>query len=217
MRYQPQTKSRGRNFASKSTVAKASARGKGRPPVSPLSSETGAHRSSSRSKGGYEQDHHRSQHSSSREESYASSNRGRPLLSAGSTKKTSQIRGELPESNTASGDNRPDPKLRLAWGRMKRREWQRCESSPAHEAVIRSAIPFLRATLVTGYRAGRCSPWADANEKGALSNLMKTIWVNLGCRTGREAGSKDEDVDVEPTEAEAKRVCSPCTAIEQAL
>ena len=64
---------------------------------------------------------------------------------------------------------------------------------------MRRAIPVLQATLVTGYRAGRCGPWADANEKGALSNLIKTIWLNLGCRTGRKAGCRDEDVAVEPT------------------
>lgn len=73
---------------------------------------------------------------------------------------------------------------------------------------MRSAIPILRATLVTGYEADGCGPWADGNEKGAFSDLMSRVWMDVAERAGRKAGRREAEVAEEPTMYEAKKVGS---------
>ena len=213
MRYQPP--SRSQNPSSSSRLApRPSALGSDRHQVSSSMTSDTARGLSPRSHPGSEEGRRTSLPSWRPRESIASSNQGRHLSPTETARGVSRIRRGSSESTQTSGDSqRPNSSnLRLAWGRMRRREWHNCPSTPAHKAIMRAAIPVLRATLVTGYRSNHCSPWADANEKGALSDLIKTIWVDLGRRAGRKAGCRDTDVAAEPTQAEAKRVSSARTA-----
>ena len=73
------------------------------------------------------------------------------------------------------------------------------------------AIRVLRATLVTGYKAGVCIFWADANQKGALSDFIKTLWIDIAVRSGEKPGRRDSNVAPQPTMEEAKKVSSTCS------
>ena len=60
-------------------------------------------------------------------------------------------------------------------GTLKQNAWLNTASTLAHETVVHLAIRVLQATLVTGYEASVCTPWAEANQKDAVSNLIKTL------------------------------------------
>lgn len=92
---------------------------------------------------------------------------------------------------------------RLRWGTLKRRTRSDEISSSAHEDVVTSVTPLLRATLVTGHRSSGCSPWADWSENSKLSDLMRILWRQVSQRLEREY---DDEIAIRPTEHEAKRV-----------
>ena len=212
MRYQPPSRSKNPSSSGRS-AARPSTLGSDRPQVSSSVAQNTIRGSSPRSHPGSREGQQNSLPRGHPRESIASSSRGRHSFPTETTREVSQIRREPSESTSTSSDNQgPSSRLRLAWGRMKRREWHNCPSTPAHEAIMRAAIPVLRATLVTGYNSNHCSLWADANEKGALSDLMKSIWVDLGRRAGRKADCRDKNVAARLMEAEAKRVSSAQTA-----
>lgn len=89
---------------------------------------------------------------------------------------------------------------------MKRREWLGYVSTPGHDCVMKSAIPFLRATIVTGYMSNGCGPWAEGSEKSRLNDLIRHVWAHIGCRVGVTMGRLDSDVDEVPAVEEAKKV-----------
>lgn len=98
----------------------------------------------------------------------------------------------------------------LLWGNLTRRAWHDYESSAAHTPIMRQVTPLLRATLVTGFGAGECTPWADANDKSLLSGLVENLWMEVACRNGEISNEIDEDVAEVPNQMEAKKVgCIP--------
>ena len=55
------------------------------------------------------------------------------------------------------------------------RRHEKMVSTAGHEAVMLIAVPYLQATLVTGYLNGRCGPWAESQQKAQLNDLMGRI------------------------------------------
>jgi len=90
------------------------------------------------------------------------------------------------------------------WSGSIRRE--RGISTPAHENVMRQAVPYMQATIMTGYASEGCGPWADSQQKANLSTLIKSIWLRVANRMGRVSNRRDDDVEVEPAPHEARKV-----------
>lgn len=92
------------------------------------------------------------------------------------------------------------------WGTLPRRAYKDYVSSPGHDTVLSSAIPMMRATLLTGHDSQGCKPWADNGQKGLFNRLMAYQWDDLAKRVGQRKGYRDPGVDRVPTQEEAKKV-----------
>lgn len=92
------------------------------------------------------------------------------------------------------------------WGSLKRYEYGKFKSLPGHDKIVRTAIPTIRATLVTGHKACGCGPWADTAEKSHFNTLLGTVWKDLAKRLREKEDEPDVDVQDRPCEEEAKKV-----------
>ncbi|MCJ1470833.1 hypothetical protein MMC07_009480 [Pseudocyphellaria aurata] len=133
---------------------------------------------------------------------------GRRSSPAGTLPRSDQTREESYDSTTPIHDdiNQQGPRRRLAWEGMKRRQWLRHTFTPAHEAIMRAAIPTVRAMLVTSYRAKKCSPWADANKKSAFSGFLKSVWKETGSWLEQRPNRMDNDVAAELPAIEIRKL-----------
>lgn len=138
--------------------------------------------------------------SSSRRSRVSSSSRRDGRLSSSPAEYTDASSVAADAGSVAVSEKRP------LWGNLTRRAWQNYESSAAHAPIMRQVMPLLRATVVTGFASGECTPWADANEKGLLSRLIGNIWTEVACRNGEVSNEIDEDVEEVPDPMEAKKV-----------
>lgn len=91
------------------------------------------------------------------------------------------------------------------WGSLRQYEYKNFKSSPSHDKVVQTAVPAICATLITGYKACGCGPWADTVEKSYYNTLLKIVWRSLAKRLRDKEDEPDVDVHDKPCEEETRK------------
>ena len=109
---------------------------------------------------------------------------------------------------TNTGDSAEDHQAQeelpgLLWGSLLRRQYG--HSSAGHHEVMRKAIYYMQAMILTGSGGRYSTPWPEKNPSWA-SKIIAEVWTY--CKVLIQGGTTIRgDIDMQPKDFEARRVC----------